>query len=166
MHKPESVLENETHNILRGFEIQTDHVNLAKTRDLELIDKKKSKRKENWPSCWFYRSSGPQSENKRKIKYRKILWPKNKKNCRSWGWQWYWLLLVCLERSQRLRKETERIGNQRNNRNHAEYWEEAWKPKEGCCYLDSCGRPSANEKLARSKIIIITCLDKIIWYSN
>ena len=34
MHKPESVLEKETHKILRDFEIQTDHQIQAKRPDL------------------------------------------------------------------------------------------------------------------------------------
>ena len=46
MHKPESFTENETHNILWGFNIQTYHLirtNKKKT-DLVLINKKKKKR--------------------------------------------------------------------------------------------------------------------------
>ena len=41
MHKPESVLENETHNILWDFEVQTDPLILARRPDLVLIDKRK-----------------------------------------------------------------------------------------------------------------------------
>ena len=41
MHKPESVLENETHKILWDFEIKTDHSIPAKRPDLVLINKKK-----------------------------------------------------------------------------------------------------------------------------
>ena len=33
MHNPESVLENETHKLLRGFEIQTDHLISARRTD-------------------------------------------------------------------------------------------------------------------------------------
>ena len=40
MHKPESVLENETHKILWDFEIQTDHLITARRPDLVLINKK------------------------------------------------------------------------------------------------------------------------------
>ena len=40
-HKPESVLENETHKILLDFEIQTDHLIPARRPDLVLINKKK-----------------------------------------------------------------------------------------------------------------------------
>ena len=39
MHKPESVLENEMQKILWDFEIQTDHLNLARWPDL--VKKKK-----------------------------------------------------------------------------------------------------------------------------
>ena len=41
MHKPESIQENETHKILRDFEIETDHRILARRPDLVLINKKK-----------------------------------------------------------------------------------------------------------------------------
>ena len=40
MHKPESVLENETHTILWDFEIKTDHLIPARRPDLVLINKK------------------------------------------------------------------------------------------------------------------------------
>ena len=42
MHKPESVLENETHKILRDFEIKTDHLIPARRPELVLIGKKKT----------------------------------------------------------------------------------------------------------------------------
>ena len=41
MHKPESVLENETHKIHWDFEIQTDHPIQASWPDLALINKRK-----------------------------------------------------------------------------------------------------------------------------
>ena len=74
MHKPESVQENETHEILLDFEKRTDHLISARRPNLELINKKK-KKKDNLPS------SGPQSENRRKRKERRILGPyqRNKK---------------------------------------------------------------------------------------
>ena len=40
MHKSESVLKNETHNILWDFEIKTDHLIPARRPDLVLINKK------------------------------------------------------------------------------------------------------------------------------
>ena len=40
MHKPESVLENEMHKILREFEIQTNHLILARKTGQELIKKR------------------------------------------------------------------------------------------------------------------------------
>ena len=45
MHKIESVLENETHKILRDFEIQMDHLIPARSLDLEIILKKKEEKK-------------------------------------------------------------------------------------------------------------------------
>ena len=45
IHNPEFVLENETHKLLRDFDIQTDHVISAKRPDLIIINKKKKKKK-------------------------------------------------------------------------------------------------------------------------
>ena len=42
MHKPESILENETYKILWDFEIQTDHLILARKLDHVFINKKKT----------------------------------------------------------------------------------------------------------------------------
>ena len=41
MHNPASVLENDTHKLLRDFEIQTDHLNSARRSDLIIINRKK-----------------------------------------------------------------------------------------------------------------------------
>ena len=46
MHKPESVMENEMHIILWYFEIQTDHLILARRPDPVIINKKKKKKRE------------------------------------------------------------------------------------------------------------------------
>ena len=40
MHKPESLRENETHEILRDFEIQTDRLIPARRPDLVIVTKK------------------------------------------------------------------------------------------------------------------------------
>ena len=42
MYNPESVLENETHRVLWGFEIQTDHLILARQPDLMIVNNKKN----------------------------------------------------------------------------------------------------------------------------
>ena len=41
IHNPESILENETHEILCDFEIQTDHLILARRLNRALVNKKK-----------------------------------------------------------------------------------------------------------------------------
>ena len=41
MHNPASVLETETHKLLRDFDIQTDHLILARWPDLIIINQKK-----------------------------------------------------------------------------------------------------------------------------
>ena len=47
MHKPESVLENNTHKLLWDFDIQTDHQISARKPDLIIISNKKKKKKKN-----------------------------------------------------------------------------------------------------------------------
>ena len=69
MHKPEPVLENETHKILWDFEVHSDHLIPARRLDLVLIDKKE----ENLSPCGFYRPGRPPSENERKRKDAQIL---------------------------------------------------------------------------------------------
>ena len=62
IHKPESVLENETHKLLLDFDIQTDHLISAKRPNFMIINKKekkeeeKKKRKKNLPNSRFCRS--------------------------------------------------------------------------------------------------------------
>ena len=46
MHNPASVLENDTHKHLWDFDIQTDHLILARRPDHIVINKKKKKKKE------------------------------------------------------------------------------------------------------------------------
>ena len=43
MYSAESVLKNETHKILLNFDIQTDHLIVAKTPELKLVNKKNSR---------------------------------------------------------------------------------------------------------------------------
>ena len=45
MHKPESVLKNDTRKILWDFEIQTDTLILARRPDFLIINKKVKKKK-------------------------------------------------------------------------------------------------------------------------
>ena len=53
MHSPESVQENETHTLLRNFEIQTDLQSLARRPHLIIINKKNPKKQENLQNCWL-----------------------------------------------------------------------------------------------------------------
>ena len=45
MHNPESVLENETYKTIWDFEIQTDHLILARQPDPEIVNKKRKEKK-------------------------------------------------------------------------------------------------------------------------
>ena len=49
MHNPAPVLENDTHKLLRDFDIHTDHLISARRPDLIIINKKK----ENFQNCWL-----------------------------------------------------------------------------------------------------------------
>ena len=51
MHKPESILENEMHEIPWDFEIQTDHPIQTRRPDLVLINKKEKKPSNSKFSC-------------------------------------------------------------------------------------------------------------------
>ena len=42
MYKPETVLENETNKIIWNFELQTDHLILARWADLMIVNKKEN----------------------------------------------------------------------------------------------------------------------------
>ena len=68
MHSPESVLENETHKVLWDFEIQTDHLILARRPDSDSQQKKK--KKENLPNIGFCRSCWPQGKTETKRQKR------------------------------------------------------------------------------------------------
>ena len=57
MHKPEFVLENETHKILKDFEIQTDQQIMTRKTDMVLFNKEKKN--------GFCRYGGIKRENKR-----------------------------------------------------------------------------------------------------
>ena len=66
MHKPESILENETYKILLNLEMQMDLQIPTRRPDLGLTNKKKQKRNElSWEFC---RPSKPRSENKKQRK--------------------------------------------------------------------------------------------------
>ena len=54
MHNPAPVLENDSHKFLWDFNIQTDHLILARRPDLIIINKKKKKKKnqQNCKLCW------------------------------------------------------------------------------------------------------------------
>ena len=45
MHNPKSALENDTHKLLWDFDIQTDHLILARQPDFIIINKKRKKEK-------------------------------------------------------------------------------------------------------------------------
>ena len=64
MHNPAPILENDTHKLL-DFDIQTDHLILARRPDLIIINKKKKKKKENLQNCRLCFSGWPQNKTER-----------------------------------------------------------------------------------------------------
>ena len=54
MHNPESFLENDTHKLLRDYDIQMDHLISARQPDLRMINnnKKKKKKKREFAGLW------------------------------------------------------------------------------------------------------------------
>ena len=95
MHNPPSVLENDTHKLLRDFDIQTDHLISTRRPDLMIINKKKK-------ICKIVDFTVP-ADHRIKLKECKK-WDKyldlarELKNCGTWRWQLYQLWLVLLAR--------------------------------------------------------------------
>ena len=160
---------NETYKILRDFTIQMDHQISTRHR----ADKQKIKK---WTfelsSIGFFYTDGPQSENKRKGKGRKILGTcqRTKKktmarkgdvdtNC-SWctwngpqDWKGDWNSWKSEEESKTFEPQ--------HCWDRPEYWEECWKPKETCCHSGSRESPTANTCVKNSQeLIIITITNK------
>ena len=72
MHNPDSVLENETHNLLWNFYIQTDRLISARRPDLIIINQKKT-------TCKIVNFAVPSDqrvmkENEKKDKYLELAW--------------------------------------------------------------------------------------------
>ena len=53
MHNPAPVLGNETQKLIWDFDVQTDHLILARRPDLIMIKKKKKEKKENLQNCGY-----------------------------------------------------------------------------------------------------------------
>ena len=69
----ESTLENETHKVLRDFDLQPDHLISASRPDQLIVNKKKKKRKkkkDSLPNSGLSQPGRPQSKNKGKRKER------------------------------------------------------------------------------------------------
>ena len=64
MQNPESLLDNETHKLLWDFEIQMDHLILARRPDIVIVNKKKKEKKKrqvkNLPNSELCCSGRPQ----------------------------------------------------------------------------------------------------------
>ena len=134
MHKSESILENEIHQILRVVEIQTDYQTPTRKPDLVLSNK-------NLPSSWYCSPSRPLSKNKQILGSCQRTEKSVKRdgdvdiNC-SWC-PWNGL--------QRPEKETREIGDHWMNRDHPnhntvkiskKYLEKSWRCVEIWCHSD------------------------------
>ena len=126
MHKPESILENDTHKLLLDFIIQMHPLTSARRLDLEIVKKKKKKKKEkiicrsvDFPfrltTRWHWR------KRKKRDKYLDLAREFKKKtseheiggdiNC-NW-WERY--------SHQGIGKGAEILGNKRISGNHPDY---------------------------------------------
>ena len=160
MHKPDSVLENETHNILWDFETQRDHLIPPRKTDVVIINRKKK----NLPYVyWTFPSHRVKiKDSEKRDKYLDLAWELRKLwNVRvmvipnvigmlgivpkvldelipfklPYGWDQSW------------------------------YWEEFWRPEKTWCNSDFSERLSANfwwERLMKRTIIIVVFIE----YSN
>ena len=74
VYDPESILENKTQKILLDFEIQTDHLILARRQDQVIVNKKKKKKEEKLSNrvLILCGSGWPQSKTESKRKERKV----------------------------------------------------------------------------------------------
>ena len=88
MHNPASLLENETHKLLWDFDIQTDHLILARRPKLMIIKKNKgTERIGEFPVLANYRIKLKESEKQNKY----LDLAKELKNCGTWKWCLYLL---------------------------------------------------------------------------
>ena len=92
MHNPAPVLENDSHKLLWDFKIQTNHLILARSPDLIIINKKK----ENLQNCWLCCPGGPQNKSEGMCKEGTSTLLENWKSCGIWKWRLYQLWLVLL----------------------------------------------------------------------
>ena len=148
MHDPESVPENETHELHWDLGIQTDHLIAARLLDIEIVDKK-----ENLPNCRLYCPSWPQSKIERKQKERWIPGPclriekteehksDRDTNCNRCSWNSY----------QTIGKRTGGPSEQQDYWARPEYWEESWRLEETCRHSNSSDKPSASTSVKKSQ---------------
>ena len=77
VHKAESVPENDSHKIVRDFEIQTDHLVPTRRVDLVTVKKKKERKKR---TCWLLDFAVQADhrvkikENEKRDKYLNLAW--------------------------------------------------------------------------------------------
>ena len=91
MHKAESALKNETHQILWDFEMQTDHLILARRSDQTWLDLTLIKKKKEIRTCHLVDLGIPADQSKKKkSEEREILGPYQKTKIRmKRRWWWY-----------------------------------------------------------------------------
>ena len=150
MHKPESLLENETHRNLRDFKIQTDSLTPARRPDFVMITqnisicqmveftvptdhrvKKKKRRKRDANTCERIKNIW---NMKRTVIQSVIgaLWTILKRSVR-WGWKWW-----TFEVDRRLFKLQPCYDRR-------EHWEDSWRHVEICYHSDSSKKLTAND---------------------
>ena len=139
MHNSESFQENEAHKFLWDFEMQTDHLILARRPDLLIVNEKKTCRIEDFDILAYDR--GKIKENEKSDKYPDLA-SELKKYYGAWRWRWHQFWLVHLEQmigkgQEEILLTTILLRSTRILRRVLETWRD-------CCHSNSSKKPWAN----------------------
>ena len=149
-NKPESVSENEMHNFLWDFGMETDHLIQVRRQDLMLSNEKKKQ-----SSSGFYHIDGLHSENKRNRKKKRQINGAGQRSKMLWNVRVTVISItvgVLGTVHQELIKKNER--NLKKGWIHiiktavflrsVKHWDESWKPEKTYCPSGSSERSPTN----------------------
>ena len=157
IHKPEPVLEKETHIILLDFEIQKDYLILTRRPDQVLINKNK-RTFHLLDFAVLADHMVKMKEIKKRDKYLVLAWDLKEK---LWNMRVTVMPIVAgapgtvLEGLERGLEELQIRGRSKLSRlqnclDRPKFWEKLRKPEKLCCHLDSSERPPANTSEKKS----------------
>ena len=152
MHKPESILENETHQILWNFDMKMNHLISVRRSDLVIINKKKrTGYREGFAVTADHRvkikENGKRDKCLNLASELKKLWSMRvtvmANVVDSFG-----TVPKGLERGL---KELEISGRMRHCWDRTEYWEKSWRPEETSYFSESNENPPDNACVKNSQ---------------